>query len=808
MAFKNSRKLTAGFLSVAMLAGTFLTGFAYQDGIGNVYYETKAEIYDNTYYSEQLAGHSANGIERAYFVNASTEGTDLVPYVFEGEVTGTYTMDTMVSTLESQGYKVVAGINGDLYDTSSGAPKGLTIHDGKIKTSGYAPEYVISFDENGKASMQKVNLGYSLKGTINVPTNVEVPVTDPTQPTDPAQTTTDGAVTQAATPQAVTTQTVLVPTPWEAPIGFFNIPHGGAKALHLFNRQYASTTKTSENSVEVILQASSAVDSEPTVGGTIEATVVEVRNGTSNTPIGADQLVLSAAADSPYAVPLSYLAPGSTVQLSVNDWNNGGLLKSKEAVGVYYAMCDNGQWISNGTNLNPRTAIGIKPDGSILLYVLDGRQPGISSGLGLTDMAKHLIALGCTTVVNMDGGGSSVMDVRLGGKDSKAVEKNSPSGGTQRKTTNGLLLVYRDSGGSKAEHLHTYASQPLAMPGADIQLTTYASNEKYEPVSQRSVDYSVEDSLGTIDQNGLFTAGSGIGTAVIHAESGDLETTTEINIENNITFTTNVKNLVIDPGKSSDINVSAAFGYSPIASKDSLFTFSCDPTIGTIDANGLFQATSQGGITGNIYVAYNDKSQTIPVQVGAALIDFKDTTAHWAREYIGRLAARGVVNGMGDNYYQPDATLTRAQFLTMLSKTIYGLDPSQTAAAGFTDVPNTEWYYNYVNWGYANAIVNGTSETTFAPNDSITREQMAIMLTNFARSTQLVLPETKAGTTFTDSAMISPWASEAVDKIVLSGIMSGYPEGNYNPQGKATRAEAATVIYKLILIRDNIAKAK
>lgn len=820
MAFKNSRKLTAGFLSVTMLAGTFLTGFAYQDGIGNVYYETKAEIYDNTYYSEQLAGHSANGIERAYIVNADIEGTDLEPYVFEGEVTGTYTMDTMVSTLESQGYKVVTGINGDLYDTNTGAPKGLTIHDGKIKTSGYAPEYVISFDEDGKASLEKVNLGYALKGTINIPTTVEVPVTDPAQstdptlPTDPAQTTdptqtdTDGAVTQTPAPPAVTTQTVLVPTDWEAPIGFFNIPHGGAKALHLFNRQYASSTKTRDNSVEVILQAGSAEEAEPTVGGTINATVLEVRNGTSNTPIGANQLVLSASADSPYAIPLSYLAPGSQIELSVTDWSNGGLSESKEAIGVYYAMYDNGQWISNGTNLNPRTAIGIKPDGSILLYVLDGRQPGFSAGLGLTDMAKHLIAMGCTTVVNMDGGGSTVMNTRLAGKDSIATEKNSPSGGAQRKTTNGLLLVYRNSGGSQAKHLHTYASQPLAMPGADIQLTTYASNDRYEPVSQRSVTYSVEDSLGTISQDGLFTAGSNTGTAVIHAESGSLETTTEINIENNITFTTNVKNLVIDPGKSSDINVSAAFGYSPIASKDSLFTFSCDDSIGTIDTNGLFQATSQGGITGNIYVAYNGTTQTIPVQIGATLIDFKDTTAHWAREYIGRLAARGVVNGMGDNYYQPDATLTRAQFLTMLSKTIFGLDPSQTAPAGFTDVPDFEWYYNYVNWGYANAIVNGTSETTFAPNDSITREQMAIMLTNFARSTQLVLPETNTGTAFTDSDMISPWASEAVNKIVLSGIMSGYPEGNYNPQGKATRAEAATVIYKLIQIRDNIAHAK
>jgi hypothetical protein len=201
-------------------------------------------------------------------------------------------------------------------------------------------------------------------------------------------------------------------------------------------------------------------------------------------------------------------------------------------------------------------------------------------------------------------------------------------------------------------------------------------------------------------------------------------------------------------------------------------------------------------------------TKTIPVQIGASMIDFKDTTAHWAREYIGRLAARGVVNGMGDNYYQPDATLTRAQFLAMLAKTIYGLDVTQTPSAGFTDVPTTEWYYNYVNWGYANGIVSGIDEVTFAPNDNITREQMAIMLSNFARNTQLVLPGTTTGPTFTDGASISPWASEAVGKIVSSGIMGGYPEGDYKPQGKATRAEAATVVYKLIQVRDNIAKIK
>ncbi|MBR0596745.1 S-layer homology domain-containing protein [Sinanaerobacter chloroacetimidivorans] len=793
MTHRKSRKLTAGILAGSLLAGTFLTGFTYQAGMGNVYYQTKTEIYENAYYSEQLAGHSANGIERAYIVTADTRNSDLIPYVFEGEVTGNYTMDTMVSTLQSQGYKVVAGINGDLYDTATGTPKGLTIHDGKIKTSGYAPEYVISFDDEGAVSLAKASLGYSLKGTINVPTTVTNPV-DPTQ----VPSTTDGSVT---------TQVVNVPTEYNANIGFFNVPHGGAKALHLFNRQYASTTKTSGKTVEVILEAGTAENAELTVGGTITATVVEVRTNSCNTPIGQSQLVLSTVADSTCASQLTQLIPGSTVEISVNDYSGGALTNSKEALGVYYVLYDNGQYISNGTNINPRTIIGIKPDGTMMLYVLDGRQPGFSAGLGLTDAAKHLVSLGCTTVVNMDGGGSSVMSVREAGLEAKAAMKNSPSGGTQRKTTNGLLLVYKDSGNGKAEHLHIYPSQPLAMPGADIQLSTYASDSQYEPASLRnSVSYSMESgSDGSVNASGLFTAGSSIGTATIQAESGGISSTVGIDVYDNITFTTNVQNLVIDPGKSSDINVTAKYGYAPIASKDSLFTWSCDPMIGTIDTNGLFKATGQTGVTGNIYVEYKQLKTTIPVQVGATSIDFLDTKNHWAKDYIGKLAARGIVNGMGNNYFMPDESLTRAQFLTMLAKTVYGLDVTKSTPAGFADVNSSDWYYNYVNWGFENGIVKGLDETAFAPNANITREQMAIMLSNFTNSIGLALPQTNVGATFTDSGLISPWASESVSVIVASGIMGGYPEGNYLPQGQATRAQAATVIYKYCNIRDNIA---
>lgn len=788
MILLKSKKLAAGVLTLTLVSSMFLSGFTYQNGIGNVYYQTNSEIFYETYFHKQLAGHSANGIQRAYIVSSNLEDSGLMPYVFEGEVTGNYTMNTMVSTLESQGFKVVAGINGDLYDTATGTPKGTTIHDGKILTSGYAPEYVVSFDENGRASLAKVNLGYSLKGTVQAP-DAGVPAT-------------------TSTPEAVG-EPVNVPTEYNANIGFFNVPHGGSKGLHLFNRQYAATTKTAGKTVEVILEAGSVENSHLTVGGTLFATVAEVRKDTCNTPIGDTQLVLSTVADSAFAAQLSQLVPGSTVEINVNDWN-GSLSESKEAIGIYYLLYDKGQYVTNGTNINPRTIMGIKPDGTLLLYVLDGRQPNFSAGLGLTDAAKHLVDLGCTTVVNMDGGGSSVMAVREGGLDAKAVMKNMPSAGSQRKTTNGFFLVYKDSGNRKVENLHAYPGQPLAMPGADVQISTFASDSNYEPVTLKSsITYEVEDSAyGQVDSKGLFTAGSNTGKAVIDVESDGARTSTEVTIYDNITFTTNVQNLVLDPGKTSDINVTAKYGYAPIASKDSLFTWSCDPTIGSIDQNGLFRATEQSGLTGNIYVEYMNKKQTIPVQVGASIVDFSDTGSHWAREFIGKLAARGIVSGMGNNTFMPDEALTRAQFLVMLSKTIYGLDVTQSNSSGFTDIKAEDWYYNYVNWGYESGIVKGMDETTFAPNANITREQMAIMINNFATYIELTLPQVNQGTSFTDSAQISSWAQDSVSRIVGAGIMGGHPEGNYEPQGKATRAQAATVVYKYSLIKDNIALLK
>ncbi len=793
---KNFRKKMGIFALAGTLSiGTFMTGFAYP---GNIYSETISEIFNGTHYYEQIGGHNSLGVERSFFSTSNFESSGLQPFVFEGEVTGKYTLTSMMKFIEEQGYKVVTGINGDLYDTASGASKGIAIHEGLIKTSGYDPNYAITFDKNGKASLAQTNLSYTVKGTMNVPTTTQVAVSTTVPPTEENGET-------AELPIETKEEIIYVQQPYHKTIGYVNIPHGAGKALHMYNRQYGSTTKSTQNCVEIVIDTTSASDAQPRVGGTITGKVVGGKTYTKGTPIADHQIVLSAAMDSPYAKELAQLAPGTTIEITVENNGSAALNDSREAIGVYYVLYDNGQYVTPGTNVNPRTCIGIKPDGTTMVLALDGRRPGWSAGLGLTETAEYLVSLGCTTVVNMDGGGSTMIASRLPGKESKATVKNAPSEGSQRAVTNGLFFVYKGNGNGQMENIHTYVSNPVAMPGADVQLSTFATDNKYEPAQLRgAVNYTVEGEKGTVNSAGLFTAASSTGVATISAEVDGKTTLTKIDIYDNITFNLSESKLFLDPGKTADINVSPYRGYVPVAGKDSLFTFKCDENIGTIDENGVFKAVNQGGQSGKITVSYKNQVKEIPVQVGASSIQFDDTKNHWANEFIGKLAARGIVNGMGNNLYQPEGSVTRAQFLTMLAKSANDTDVTQAPVAGFKDVQAGEWYYHYVNWGFANGIVSGMDENTFAPNANISREQMAIMLSNFAKSQQFTLPDTGVTINFTDGANIGEWAKESVDQVVKAGILSGFPDGTFSPKGSATRAQAAKVLYMICEIKDTV----
>ncbi|GAB6159357.1 hypothetical protein JCM39194_25580 [Desulfotomaculum varum] len=182
---------------------------------------------------------------------------------------------------------------------------------------------------------------------------------------------------------------------------------------------------------------------------------------------------------------------------------------------------------------------------------------------------------------------------------------------------------------------------------------------------------------------------------------------------------------------------------------------------------------------------------------------FNDIASHWARPNIEIMAARHVVRGVTSETFSPNETVTRGQFAVMLVRTL-GL-PEDAAAAGFKDVPPGYWCAGAVGTAAQMGLVAGYGNGTFGPNDTITREQMAAMLVRALRLNSLkVIPDSPlAPGLFKDGETIAPWARTSVAVIAQAGLMRGRGEGLFAPQALTSRAEAVTVLVRLLAYREN-----
>ena len=161
---------------------------------------------------------------------------------------------------------------------------------------------------------------------------------------------------------------------------------------------------------------------------------------------------------------------------------------------------------------------------------------------------------------------------------------------------------------------------------------------------------------------------------------------------------------------------------------------------------------------------------------------------HWALE-------KGVMNGTGETTFEPNGSATRAMVVTMLWR--MAGEPAGSAAAPFTDVKAGSWYADAVNWAAETGAVKGTSETTFSPDTSVTREQLATILYRYAQA------EGRGFTgawmfplDFSDAAGVSQWADEAMHWMTMNGVITGMGDGTLAPQDNATRAQIATMFMR------------
>lgn len=180
----------------------------------------------------------------------------------------------------------------------------------------------------------------------------------------------------------------------------------------------------------------------------------------------------------------------------------------------------------------------------------------------------------------------------------------------------------------------------------------------------------------------------------------------------------------------------------------------------------------------------------------------------WYHDYVYDLVYRGVVNGMTATTYEPEGKLTRAQFVKLLACSLADAETLKTYEGKhpFKDSEG-HWAETYIAWAKDKGIVEGVSATEFDPEAPITREQMATIFGRYALKQGIELPKSdNAAGSFPDADKISEYAREFVELMRIAGILNGYEDGTFRPQGNATRAEAAKLFSLFLSITDKLAK--
>lgn len=177
---------------------------------------------------------------------------------------------------------------------------------------------------------------------------------------------------------------------------------------------------------------------------------------------------------------------------------------------------------------------------------------------------------------------------------------------------------------------------------------------------------------------------------------------------------------------------------------------------------------------------------------------FDDMIGHWAKQDVEQLASKMIINGTSDRTYTPEMQVTRAQFAALLVRGL-GL-PEESGLHLFTDVADTQWYSSEVNTAAKYGLVQGVAEGQFNPDAQITREQMVVMMmkaiglvkgTSASNAGAPIAP-------FADQDLLSDYARSAVAEASSKGLIQGKTETTFAPQDVATRAEAAVIIKRVL----------
>ena len=584
------RKTLSLFLAFTLLCSLGLTAAA-SEAMGEDLTSKGTLLNQKTQLSTNVFWSTAYSDLRTENVVTYEPNADVTPIVTFGDsLTTRTTVTSAARALESQGYRVAAGINGDFFNTSNGLPIGILVSEGEVLSSdgGY---YAMGFREDGSAVIGKP--GLSISANLGY------------QGSDSSGYFTDIIRTVAGINKA-------------------RVSTGGIY-LYTYDFNNRHTTGNTEAGVDVLC---TIVDGSLSIGGTMTLVVDQVIEATSATAIGPDQIVLSANAlsNTYYTDALRNIPVGATVTVTVSAaneaWND-----VQYAVGALYSLVQDGAVVSGlPSGVNPRTAVGVTADGTVVFYTIDGRRSGHSIGASLSQVAQRMIELGCVAAIGLDGGGSTTITVTQP-DDTTAATINRPSDGSERAVANHLFLVATNEPTGELGHFYVQADNAYVLAGSKVEISAAAVDTNYIPMDE-DYDYDLEASDGELDGNILTTPKRG-GEITVTASSGRREgSTTVYAIEDPTDVVirdssgTALTTLNAATGTTTQLAATAAYNHISLKADPEAFTWEVTGDIGTVDESFEGSTTIFRGSGSNMDFSLNHSADTVRMGSGSAKVDY------------------------------------------------------------------------------------------------------------------------------------------------------------------------------------------
>lgn len=735
---------------------------------GEVKLQTKQQLGQGLDYINTITV-DGGGRQEAFALQLAPGG-DVYPITLQasGTIYASASILKAVELAQSQGYRVLGVVNTDYFATSTGVPMGIVIEDGVLKSSPTAFP-AVTFSDAGTGLVQAPHVNMTITNT------------------------------RSGQQSAFT---------------HFNKTRTATGGLYLYN-EYFSTQSTRTNAPGWMVRMK-VVEGEMTVSGTVTLEVVELLQSDAAVAIGPDNYILTATDSAGMGHIYEDFALGDRVTVTTSttdqnlldaDWATGtGDLMVKDG-----SLTDTGSWQHVNEGRAPRTALGVRADGSTVFYVVDGRQSGYSTGLSQKELADEMIRQGCVWAVNLDGGGSSNLAVQTPGLSAAAVV-NKPSDGKNRPCATFVLFVTKAQSDGWPSRLALKSDGPAVLTGSQIALDSgaVALDQAGVPLSVDlgQLTFTSEKGLGTFD-GAVYTAGDTTGTDTVTFQSealgiygsaqihvvGALSDLQVRRVDTGATLST----LSMMVGEQVQLGVTGSYwSRAALRQPSAAVTWttaslqSPDHTkVGTVDASGVFTAGTEKG---TLTVTAGGVSRTIDVVPRGVHNDVKED--HWAYTAVDYCYRQGIVGGVSASEFGVGQNIRRGDFIQMLYNAMG--KPRVSTSVSFTDVAPTDYYAAAIAWAQENQLASGLGDGTFGAQSSITREQAFTILSKALPLFKITVPagDLAVLNAFQDRDSIVDYARQPIATLVQYRIVSG-AGGAIAPKGNLSRGEMASLLYKL-----------